>query len=753
MRARLTSSHFVGRIGELAELELALREAADRHPALVLLGGESGVGKTRLIGEFEQRTRAQGVLFLRGETVEQEDGELPYAPLLSAFRPLVRARHPALDALSAGSRSQLGALLPGLGEAGDADEDRDPAGQLRLFEALLELLDLLGEAEPLVLVLEDMHWADRSTRRFVAFVARSLRQERVMLLLSYRADELHRRHALRPLLSELDRLERARRIDVAPFDRGEMTEALTDILGDRPSEHLVERLFTRSEGNPLYTEELLAAGLDGRASAPQSLRDAFMLRIERLSATAQRALRAIAAGRRLDESTIAAVTGIEPDDLNLALREAVAEQVLVTGEDDRFYFRHALLREALVDDLLPGERGELHLALAHAFEQRVDGAEDDVERATTIASHYASGGDQPAALRATVHAALAAQRVHAHGEAADLADRALELWPRVPDAASLLEMDHAELLTLAAGAQALGGDRSRSEVLLQAALREVDQDADPCRYSRLLASLARQQWALNKGREGVANAQRALDLLPADEISGDRASLLAWLARTRFLRGKFRDAIEDGEEALAIAVAAGDRYSEAEILNTLGMAQMSLQEVDEGVERLRRAISITREIGDLDGLAYAYCNLSDMLNLAGRTGESLATAREGLAAITRRQSRSRDYMVMTLSEAAFEAGEWLEARDHLGPPPARLLGRYLIFRQLREAELALGTGDEDVAAGEPGSGRAGRRRLLGAPVPRAVRLPAGGAPAPAARPARRPQGRRRGARPPRAVHR
>ena len=330
-------------------------------------------------------------------------------------------------------------------------ERDDPAAQLRLFEALLELLDLLSESCPLVLILEDMHWADRSTRTFVSFLARSLRQERVMLLLTYRTDELYRRHALRPLLAELDRLERARRIELAPFDRMELTEALADILGDAPSAELVDRLFARSEGNPLYTEELLAAGLDGRGAAPRSLRDAFLLRIERLSEAAQGAARVIAVGRALDEPLIASVTGIDSEALHVALREAVAEQVLEAHEDGRLGFRHALLREAVYDDLLPGERVEPQLALAHCYEQRADENDDwGVELSTTIASHYAAGGDQPAALRATVRAALAARDVHAYGEVSDLAERALELWPRVTDPESLVPLDHVELLTLAA---------------------------------------------------------------------------------------------------------------------------------------------------------------------------------------------------------------------------------------------------------------------------------------------------------------
>jgi DNA-binding CsgD family transcriptional regulator len=701
MRARLTSSHLVGRVGELAELELAWQEAAGRRPVLVLLGGDSGIGKSRLVGEFEHRLSGGDAQVLRGDGVEQGEAELPYAPLLSALRPLVRQRNPALESLSAGSRGQLTALLPGLDDGGSPPGagGAGGSGQLRLFEALLELIDVLSDASPLLLTLEDMHWADRSTRTFVAFLARSLRQERIVLLLTYRTDELHRRHPLRPLLSELERLERARRIDLRPFDRSELTEALTDILGDAPGGPLVERLFARSEGNPLYSEELLAAGLDGRGAAPQSLRDAFMLRIERLSACAQRAARAIAVGRRLDESTIAEVTGLEHEELQDALRESMSEQVLVAGDDDRLMFRHALLREALYDDLLPGERSELHLALARVFEQRSNGHDDhEIERAATIASHYSAAGDQPAALRASVNAARAACDVHAYGEAADLAERALELWPRVADAEQVASIDHVGLLTLAAITHGRGGDRSRAEVLLQSALREVDPDIDPRRYSAVLGRLARIEWVLNRGLQGVETAQRALAMLPPDEDSQDRASLLAWLARTRMLRGRFRDAVKDGEQALSAAVAAADPFAEAEVLNTLGMAQVALGQVDDGVARLRRSLELARQNDDPDGLAFAYINLADWLNLRGRTVAALETAKEGLEAIPQRVRGGRDWMTLTLSELSLEVGDWKAARAYLGPPPSQVEGLLRIFRLLREADLALGEGDEELAA-------------------------------------------------------
>jgi DNA-binding CsgD family transcriptional regulator/tetratricopeptide (TPR) repeat protein len=702
MRARVTSSRFVGRVGELAALERASREAAEQRPVVVLLGGNSGVGKTRLVREFEQRmsdSEAEDVLVLRGDAVEEADGELPYAPLIGALRPLVRSRHPVFDALGRGTRSQLAALLPGIDEEPAVADRNDPSAQLRLFEGLLELFDLLSEDRVLVLVLEDLHWADRSTRTFVDFLARGLRRERVMLLLSYRTDELHRRHPLRSLLAELERLDRVRRVELEPFDRLEVAEALADILDETPTDQLVDRLYMRSEGNPLYTEELLAAGMDGRGAAPQSLRDAFMLRIERLSPDAQSAARAISAARALDEVTISEVTRIEPDPLHLALREAVAEQVLVAGDDGRLSFRHALLREAMYDDLLPGERSELHLALARALEERGE-CEDDrgLELTSTVAHHYSVAGDQPAALRATVQAALAAAEVHAYGDAAELAERALDLWPRVPDAAATIPLDHVELLCLAAAAHRGASNEPRAETLLKRALDQLDPGTDPRRYAELLDDLSRVQWRLNRAAEGMETAQRALALLPADELSPELASLLAWLARTRHLRGRYREAYKEGKVALDAARAAGDRRVESEVLNTLGMSQIMLGDVDEGVSCLRQAIEVAREDDEIGRMEGAYSNLAEALSLAGRTPEGLATIREGIALVSGRAARVSDWMLLTGSDLSFENGDWQAAREYLDQAGTHPSGTELIFRLLREIELALGVGDEEIAA-------------------------------------------------------
>jgi ATP/maltotriose-dependent transcriptional regulator MalT len=289
--------------------------------------------------------------------------------------------------------------------------------------------------------------------------------------------------------------------------------------------------------------------------------------------------------------------------------------------------------------------------------------------------------------------------VHAYGEAADLTERALELWPRVPDAAEQTGLDEVALLWMAAHAHAIGGDRARSEALLARAVGLLDPETDTVRYARLLGRRARMQWNLNRGTEAVDLAREALAMLPPGEARRERASLLAWLARTRYLRGRFREAVAEGQEALDAALEAGDETIEAEALNTLGMARIACGELEDGVTCLRRALDLTRAHDALDEASYAYSNLADMLLLAGRTDDALAIIKEGYEAIPSRIRQGRDWIEVTLSDIAYEAGDWELARTHIGPSPSRLLGVMLIFAQMRRADQALGEGrHEDAAA-------------------------------------------------------
>lgn len=698
MAPRVSSARFVGRVRELQELEAALAEAAAGRPSVVLVAGDSGVGKSRLVRELTARTEATRVLW--GDCVELGEGELPFAPLIAALRPLARDGDPALTALPDAVRAELGRLLPVLGPPPAATAE-DPLAQTRLFESLLALLHGLGTRAPVLFVIEDIHWADRSTRALLAFLSRALLDERVLVLATYRADELHRRHPLRPLLAELRADARnVRRIEVAPFTAGELGCALEDILGGPPAPGLAERLFARSEGNPLFTEELLAAQPDGRGPAPRTLRDALIPRIERLGPGAQTILRVLAVARRLDHEGLRAVSELPEEELRAGLREAIAAQLVLADAEGRHGFRHALLREVAYDDLLPGERGALHRTLAAVLEARVEAAGSDAQLAAAIAHHQLAAGDQEAALAASVRAAGAADRVGAHGEAGALLERALELWDRVPAPERLAGFDHVALLTAASHQHGFGPDLGRREALLRRALSELDTELEPARAAVVLEALSRTQWWANRGEEALASVATGLDLVPpSDPPVGERGSLLAWLARARMLQGRYSDTIRAAREARAIAEALGDDELRGRALNPLGVAEMASGAVPEGVAVLREALTIARERGALLEIGSVGTNLADRLHLAGRSEEALAVARSVIADFAP-TGVSHTWVSLLVAEIAFETGDWEECRRILGSlrggaswsPAVRLNAA------LRRAELVLAQGEHGAAA-------------------------------------------------------
>ncbi len=626
MATRMTSARFVGRAEELAELQAALAEAAGSRPSLALVGGESGVGKSRLAEELTRHARASGARVLSGDCVELGQDELPYAPLLTALRPLVRDADPALDELAPPLRAALDAILPGLGTvAGTGD-----APQSRVFEALLSLLEVLSEDGPVLLVVEDLHWADSSTRSFIGFLARTVCSERLLVVGTYRSDELHRRHPLRPLLAELASDPYARLLELPRFTEEELAEQLEGILAGRPEPELVERLYARSEGNALYAEEILAAGLDGRGALPPTLRDALMLRVDRLSPRTQELLRWLACQPAADHALVAAVAGLEPDELRDALREAVASHIVVTVDDESYGFRHALLREVVYDDLLPGERTEMHGALAGALEQRIEGGEGGAHITAQVAHHWAAAGDQPRALAAATRAGLAAERVNAFAEAQALYERALALWERVDGPESLAEVEQVELLRHAAVAADQAGDPVRQEALLRRALELVDEASDAERAALIRERISQSLWSQHRQDDSLEVLKEGISLLPSGEPTPARAKLMAQLAKRRMVQSRFAEAADWAREAIDVARATGHREAESMALNALGTALGESGEVDDGVAYLRESLAIASDEHLEMEEGGAWINIADVLNLVGRTQEALDIARQGL---------------------------------------------------------------------------------------------------------------------------
>ena len=409
MSARQISPTFVGRAEQLAVLKRACGVARQGGPAAALIGGEAGVGKSRLISELAGQVSADGSMVLIGGCPELGADGLPFAPFTAVLRMLVRELGAArtTELLPGSAALELGRLLPELaGEAGTAADSYPGEARARLFEQMLALLEHLAERRPVVLIIEDLHWADRSTRELLGFLVSNQRiLGRVLIIATYRSDELHRTHALRPLLAELGRIGWVLRMELPRLNRHEAAEQVAGILGRQPEPGLVDAVYRRSEGNPLFLEELLAC--DG--ALPESLRDLVLASAQRLPDDTQEVLRvASVGGEHISHALLATVTGLHDDRLYRALRPAVAANVIL-GDSAGYAFRHELIREALYDGLLPGEHGRLHARYAEAI------AADPMlvppgRAGSSLAHHWYRAHDIPQALVSAWQAAAEARQ-------------------------------------------------------------------------------------------------------------------------------------------------------------------------------------------------------------------------------------------------------------------------------------------------------------------------------------------------------
>src|ERR1700731_1280092 len=440
MVLRVPTGGMVGRDDELGRLLTLLDDAEAGRCVAALVSGDAGGGKSRLDREVTRLAEGRGFTVLSGQCAELGDS-VPYLPLADALRGAPQSTG-VRDALS--SRPALGRRRPEGGEGPIADSDRSGLARQQMLGGVLGLLTELAAAAPVLLVLEDLHWADASTRDLVTFLSRMLHREQVALIGTYRTDDLHRRHPLRPVVAELLRLPSVTAVDLAPLDPSALAEHLTAALAEHRMTAAPGRIdaielndiVARAEGNAYYAEELLAAFVGGdpaeRHALPAGLAALLLNRVEQLSDTAQRVLRTAAvAGRRADDELVQAASGLAADEYEAAVREAVTHQLLVPDGTEGYVFRHALLREAVYGDLLPGERTRLHATMSSllADEQRLP-----LPRAAAeLAQHCLASHDIPGAFAASIRAGEDAEQLGAPAEAHRHYDQALALWERVTD--------------------------------------------------------------------------------------------------------------------------------------------------------------------------------------------------------------------------------------------------------------------------------------------------------------------------------
>ena len=663
MGGRVVSPTFVGRIEELDVLEAALVRATNSEPAVVLVGGEAGVGKTRLVAELTARCAIDGTRVLTGGCVPVGDGALPYAPIVEALRPLpAELGADAVRELAGPSWPELARLLPGLGEPPGGRPGQ--AAQTRLFELLLGVLGRLGEWSPLALVVEDLHWADRSTRDLLAFLVRNLRRERVLAVVSYRSDEPGT-DWLGPYLAVLDRSGRAQRVELPRLDRAETVAQLVGILGAAPPAELVDAVFGRSVGNPLFTEELLGAIRAGSGELPPTLRDLLRGRVQALPELARQVLAVVAvAGRRVPHRLLAEVAGLEDQPLVQALRAAVADQLLVTrpGEDG-YELRHALLAEVIQVDLVPGERAPLHAAYARALTERPELADaSPAVAAAELAVHWDAAGAWAQALPARVRAGLAAERARALAEADDHYQRALTLWERVPEPGAPGGLDWVGLLARAAETAAFVAAPERAIALVERALDGVDRTVEPVRAAVLLAQLGFGRRLAGREADALAAFEEAERLLDGAPPSVERARVLAGHARMLVATWHMTQAVARCEEAIAVARAVGARAVESHALSTLGVCLDELGQLDRAIVLHRQARRIAEEVGDAEAIVRTYINLSHALEVAGQIHDAIDDAREGYQRAHQLglAGATGSYVASNLAAGLLSTGQWEE---------------------------------------------------------------------------------------------
>jgi DNA-binding CsgD family transcriptional regulator len=668
----------VGRQREIARLDAALEAIGTSPPAgrTVIVGGEAGIGKSRLVAVVAETARTRGMSVLGGACLPT--GSVPYAPFVEAIRELVRSVDPArLPAILGPGRAEIERLLPEIGGRptvfpAEATED-DRTGQGRLFEAILAVIERRAREAPVVVIVEDLQWADDGTRALIAFLSRTLRQAPALLLITIRTDTLEPTDPCARLVAELERDPWVERLELGPLGKADIARLLRRYGVGGVASGESEAIADRTGGNPFFVEQLAATGAGALdRHLPPQLRDVLTARLADQPDPTRRVLRAAAvAGRRVDDRMLAVVLGMPESDVADALRPAIAHGILgdaghPDGRLGGYAFRHVLLAEAASDELLHGERMRLHAAFGQELERRGEVGGVPIT-SSELAYHWVEAGDPARAIPALIRAGQAAEGVYAFVEAGRQYETALALWS-MSDGADPAA-DRVTLIQRAAECAVLTGHYARAvelgrEAIVSAELEDVATGrSDAIRIGLLHDRLRWFLWESGDRVAAEAAVAEALRLIPSEPPSAARARALGQAAGLRLLAGAAGDARHQATEAIAVARSAGALSEEAFGLGILGWAQAVTDDVEHGIATYREGLSIAERLGGVEGIALGHANLAALLDRVGRTEASLDAAHEGYE-IARRLGVARTYgggLLGHVAKALFDLGRWDEA--------------------------------------------------------------------------------------------
>jgi class 3 adenylate cyclase/tetratricopeptide (TPR) repeat protein len=650
----------VGRVAERQALLAVYARVVAGRPQVLLITGAAGIGKTRLVEELCARAEsaAGGAQVLLGESAPLAGAALAYGPFVAALR------------------DQAGWML-----ADDGTPDM-LAARHRLFVHVLELLAGLATRSPVVLVLEDLHWADDSSRELLAFLAVRLRDQPVMLVGTLREEGLP--GSVGQWLAELERRPGVSRLRLGALPDGEIAELVTGLLpAAAASADRVAAVVGAADGNPLYARELAYAG---PGALPASITDAVLAKAAGVTAQARAVVDQVCvADGGMSHELLAAAVPMPEKRLLASARRAVASGLLVPAGDG-YACSHALTRQVLYAHLLPGERRHLHHRLAEALAARPDSDPG------LLAQHWHLAGSPDRAGPAAVLAARQAVAERAYPEAVRSYALAIELAAWLPEAGPAL-------LEEAARAAGWAGDPDRAAGWIADALAQCG-DAAPADRARLLERLGRYRFDARDLDAAVDATERAVALLPDGPPSALRARVLAALATGRMLLGDFAGALPVAERAVAEAQQAGAVAEHAHGLATLGIVLAHRGEFDAGIAALRISFSLARRTGNVEDIVRAAADHMYLLCTAGRFTEALDVAKEGRAAAESLHAPPALTSTLDNNIAAVLAatGRWDEADKLLAQLVGESSAKATDYLELRQLELAVGRGDSQRAA-------------------------------------------------------
>jgi DNA-binding CsgD family transcriptional regulator/tetratricopeptide (TPR) repeat protein len=697
---------FVGREHELS----SLRGALGGDTRLLLVVGDAGVGKTRLVGEGMRRAAAGGMVSVLGGCLPLA-GELPLLPVAEALGELSRLDggrllEAALGVAPPYVRAEVGRLLPRLGAGGPGLGGRGEGWQReRLFSAVAELLAAVAGRSGLAVVIEDVHWADGATLDCLTYLAWAGRGGAPTVVVTCRSDEAPLDVQVAGWLAHVRGGGGVEEIRLEPLSRSEAAQQVAGLVGEEPPGQFADDLYGRAEGNPFFTEQLVAAAqaessrveLSPPAGLPARLAELLAARAGGCSGDAGAVLAGLAvAGRPLTEALLCDVTGLGLDAVRGGLRELAAAQLLAASTADGEHRpRHALLAEAVAAGLLPGERVVLHERTARALE-----AAGGETLAGEVAGHWAAAGRTTEELPARMTAAGAAERVFGYAEAAVHWQRAIELC-QAASGTGAAGIDVPRLYVRAVDALELSGDRERAGAVAEEAYRRFANYSD-----HGTAAVIHQRAAYFRGVEtpsaGLPLIKEALRLFEGAPPSADYAE--AWLQYGNIFlmlgEGRLAASLAALNRALEIAEAAGAMAMIPRCLNHLADNAFLRGQVEEGFANLRRGRALAQVSGESFALVGLAANESDALLKLGKFHDAAEMARRGFQAAAQAGLENCSpalLLAVNASEALLAVGRTAEAAVLIDPLTARPPDRGHREVHERRAEIDLLRGDIDGA--------------------------------------------------------